>query len=325
MTPPPCPITGEPARRLVQWVSAKLLVELWHRILQVDVRPSFAGTTRFGLWESPTGLYFFDPMLEGDASFYNAFYRVLDDAEPRGLTGRLRRLATALGLPSRNTPRAEFRLAANHLSPGDSVLDVGCGPGVFRHLVPGGRYTGLDPHFGADPGQPWASPETLSEHLRSGARAYDVVSAFQVLEHVARPVAFLSEMAQAVRPGGTVIVGVPHVPSAATRIPNYLVNALPHHLTWWTAEALRAIAARVGLVDAQVETIPWSELDNFIYWMARCSPVKCQQRHYAHRWSWHASALLGLGGALAIQCLRRAPPINDEGVGLLLVARKPGG
>src|SRR4051812_30732169 len=114
-------------------------------------------------------------MLEGDASFYNAFYRVLDDAEPRGLTGQLRRLATVLGLPSRNTPRAEFRLAANQLSPGDSVLAVGCGPGVFRHFVPGGRYTGLDPHFGADPGKPWASREALSEHLRSGARAYDAV------------------------------------------------------------------------------------------------------------------------------------------------------
>ncbi len=325
MSIPACPITGEPASRLVQWVSANLLADLWRYEFRVDVRPSFNGTTRFGLWESPTGLYFFDPMLVGDQAFYTSFYSLLDDAPAQGTWhGRIRRAMKVSGVPTRDTLRAEFRLAARHVSPGDHVLDVGSGPGQFRHLIPASRYTGLDPHFGDDEAAPWASSETLAEHLASGTRAYDVVSAFQVLEHVTSPVTFLSEMARAARPGGKVIVGVPHVPSAHTRIPNYLINAVPHHLTWWTDAALQAAAARVGLVKATVEIVPWCELDALIYWMGRCSPVKCRDAHFRHRWAWHASAALGLAAALVMRRLRPVPPVGDEGASLLLVAETPG-
>ena len=63
---PPCPVTGRPAIRRVQWVTTRLLTDLWRIAFGVDVRPLFAGLNRFGLWESPTGLYFFDPPREGD-------------------------------------------------------------------------------------------------------------------------------------------------------------------------------------------------------------------------------------------------------------------
>jgi hypothetical protein len=134
-------------------------------------------------------------------------------------------------------------------------------------------------------------------------------------------------MARAAKPGGAVIVGVPHVPSAQTRIPNYLVNAIPHHLSWWTETALREAASRVGLVDATVQIAPWGRIDSMVYWIARCSPVRCRDRHYRHAWTWHASALIGLAGGFAIAKLRPAAPksANIEGAGLLLVAKVPRG
>ncbi|GJE55622.1 MULTISPECIES: class I SAM-dependent methyltransferase [Methylobacterium] len=309
MTPPPCPITGEPAIRLVQWVGAGFLADLWRITLRVDALPSFKGTTRFGLWESATGLYFFDPMLEGDAGFYRSLYERLSSRY----------------YPREGHPRSEFTLAARHIRPNERVLDVGCGFGAFRHAVHHARYTGLDPHFSGEPGSEWARIETLTDHLAAHAGAYDACTAFQVLEHVENPVAMLGTMMRAVRPGGRVIIGVPHVPAAHTRIPNYLINAVPHHLTWWTADALTAIAARVGLVNATVETAPWADVDGLVYWMARCSPVKCRDRHYRHSWAWHASTVIGFLGGYAMWTIKPTPKTTDEGASLLLVADTPAG
>lgn len=305
---PLCPATGLPAVRLVQWVSAELLADLWRIEMKVDVRPSFRGATRFGLWESPTGLYFFDPMTAGDAEFYAKFYARLDPSK----------------FPNAEKPRGEFAIAARCIDDGDRVLDVGCGFGAFRHAIPSARYVGLDPHFSGE-AESWRQVETLGLHLAANAGTYDAACAFQVLEHVEEPAVMVADMARAVRPGGRVIIAVPHVPSAHTRIPNYLINATPHHLTWWTEKALLAVAARAGLVDARVETAPWTEVDGLVYWMERCSPVKARDRHFRHAWIWHASAAIGFLAGWAMWRIRPrpAPRPGEEGASLVLIAERP--
>src|SRR5262245_11463496 len=102
MNNPLCPVTGEPAVRLVQWVKAGFLVSLWRTTFKVDVRPSFGANARFGLWESPTGLYFFDPLIEGDHEFYTRFY------------DRLLKISCW----NEDHTRQEFQLAARHIARG---------------------------------------------------------------------------------------------------------------------------------------------------------------------------------------------------------------
>lgn len=305
---PPCPITGERQNRLVQWVSTALLADLWSWEFRVDARPAFAGATRLGLWESPTGLYFFDPPIPGDARFYETLYRRIGT---RALSGR-----TAY--------RGDCNLAARHVGRGARVLDIGCGFGAFRHLIPEAEYVGLDPNFPAEAGETWKRGETLEVHLADRAGQYDVACAFQVLEHVPDPVSFLRNMAQAVKPGGNIMVGVPHVPSAHTRIPNFLINAPPHHLTWWTPKALEIAARSAGLVKPAVEVAPWSRVNSLIYWISRCSWVKCRDRFFRHDWSWHAAAAVGFVAGYALWKIRPEPrPTDDAGAALLLVAERP--
>ncbi|MGD9544230.1 MAG: class I SAM-dependent methyltransferase [Methylocystis sp.] len=313
MTPsatPLCPITGRPAVRLVQTVPTRLLGRLWKIEFGADAWPSFGAVEQFGLWESPTGLLFFDPPVEGDHGFYEGFY------------SRLKKL----GLYSNRFVRPEFNLAARHVPPGARVLDVGCGPGNFRHCVPHADYTGLDPHFGADSGDPSLRNETLGEHLLANAASYDAVCAFQVLEHLSAPASLFSDMLRAAKPGGLVFIGVPHTPSALTRIPNFLMNAPPHHLSWWTIGALAEMANRAGAIVESVEKVPWGEDDALLYWISRCSPMKCDgDAYYGEAPSWHASAALGLLGGLAARLALGVPAQEDEGTGLLLVARRPAG
>jgi len=303
---PACPVTGKPAVRLVQWVNVGFLVSLWRIIFKVDARSSFGRQERVGLWESPTGLYFFDPPLEGDHAFYTQFYEFV-----------LKRK-----LWSKDSIRREFELAARVIRPRDRVLDVGCGFASFRRVIPEANYVGLDPHFAGHGDAAGVSSQTLREHLDAHAGTYDVVCAFQVIEHLKSPTAIFAEMVRAARPGGYVIVGVPHVPSALTRIPNFVPNAPPHHLTWWTEAALRALAEGEETVVETIAHAEWNATDSFLYWVERCSPIRCVDLHFCDRWSWHAALVAGFLAGRMLYVINKVPRTKDEGGSLLMFARR---
>jgi SAM-dependent methyltransferase len=263
---------------------------------------------RFGLWESPTGLYFFDPLREGDNLFYTNFYSWVKNT----------------GLFDTETMRGEFFLAAARIAPDAHVLDVGSGRGAFRRCVPTAVYTGLDPNFAESAIVPGVRNETLAQHLAENEGRYDAVCCFHVIEHVRDPRAFFSEIVRAVKPGGLVCISVPHVPSATTRIPNFLNNAPPHHLTWWTKNALIELANGAGAEVESVENVPWGKAESIIYWMARFSPIKCTDVFYRGRVKWYLAMLVSFVlGTLAFRLLGAPRKMNDEGAALALFARRP--
>jgi SAM-dependent methyltransferase len=303
---PPCPVTGKPAVRRVQWVTSKLLVDLWRIAFGVDARSSFSGVERFGLWESPTGLYFFDPPREGRHEFYSDLYAGL----------KRRRFITV------ETVRHEFLMAAKHVPARARVLDVGCGLGGFRACVPEADYTGLDPHMAAHASNADVRSETLAQHLVGHASAYDAVCCFEVIEHVRDPKALYAELVQAAKPGGLVCVSVPRFPSAMTRIPNFLINAPPHHLTWWSEAALRELAKSAAAEVMSVENVPFGS-DSGIYWIERFSPIKCRDVHFRGALSWHAASLISSLLGIAASRLFRVPrTAAEDGIGLVMIARR---
>jgi SAM-dependent methyltransferase len=302
---PPCPVTGLPPRRLLQWVSSGFLADLWRFSMGVDAAGQLCGIDRFGLWESPAGLVYFDPPCAGDEAFYHHLY------ERFGLHERI---------AGKGTVRDEFVRAAVHVAPGAKILDVGCGEGAFRNYVPQARYTGLDPNFGRT--DPTLLAEPIETHAETHANRYDVVCAFQVLEHVPDPVRFAETMARALRPGGLLLIGVPSWPSHMTRIPNYVLNAPPHHLTLWQEAGLEALAARLGFACRSVEPIQVGRDTSLPYWMWRSAPLFRSGRLLRHAWHWHAALLWSYCAGCVLDAVCRVPA--DAGpVGLLLVAEKP--
>ncbi|MDB5315445.1 MAG: methyltransferase type 11 [Rhodospirillales bacterium] len=249
-----CPITGAPAA-LVQVVGAKLLRALWRHSfgLTPAVLPERG---EFTLWRSPCGLMFFAPPIEGDAAFYEALYVKLD------APAVIRR-----GAPT----RPEYLAAARHVRARDTVLDVGAGPGAFAELVPQAQVTALDPHAAAGGG---ILRETAAAHAARLGEAYDVVTAFQVIEHVADPLALTRAMLACLKPGGLLILGAPLWPSPMTAIPNFCLNAPPHHLSWWSASAMRELAVRLGLEVRELALLPASPGQMLIHWMGVLAPFK---------------------------------------------------
>src|SRR5271155_2645154 len=72
---PRCPVTGLPATRLIQPISGRLISGLWRGAFGVSTDRLLGGIKRFGLWESPCGLIFFEPMLAGDEAFYRELHQ----------------------------------------------------------------------------------------------------------------------------------------------------------------------------------------------------------------------------------------------------------
>jgi 2-polyprenyl-3-methyl-5-hydroxy-6-metoxy-1,4-benzoquinol methylase len=107
-----------------------------------------------------------------------------------------------------------------HLASGMSVLDVGCGPGTItidlaRRVAPG-VVVGVDVSEAPLEGARKEAEAQRLDNVRFGVAnvgrlpfadgTYDVVHAHQLLQHLADPVAALSEMARVCKPGGIVAV-----------------------------------------------------------------------------------------------------------------------
>lgn len=133
-----------------------------------------------------------------------------------------------------------------------SVLDFGCGSGQFTRilseLLTGVPVMGTDFHD-APPAGLGAVPYKSMDELRGDQSTYDLVIAMHVLEHDDDPDGLLSRMMEFMRPGGTIVIEVPHVDCIWNRLLGKRWDAwyVPYHRTHFTRASLRHRLASKGL------------------------------------------------------------------------------
>jgi len=141
------------------------------------------------------------------------------------------------------------------LAPKGPLLDVGCGGGAFLELA---ARTGWEKLYGIEPS---AIAVRMAESRGVGAievgpwqqfdgayRDVSVVSMFDVLEHDPEPFALLQFAHRSLRPGGVLLLSVPHVGGVSLRTfgRSALVVIPPEHLAYYSKSSIAAMLSRAS-------------------------------------------------------------------------------
>ncbi len=225
-----CPLCQSESSQLTEEIASEVLAGLYRRSYGLEVRHLFAaGTLEYRNCKA-CDLRYFEFARPGDQAFYaglnrNAWYYT--EAKP------------------------EFEFARAMIGESDAVLEIGAGAGMFAKLVAADRYTGLEFSESATRYAQAAGVrvlnETVEDHARTHAGCYDIVCHFQVLEHVAKPRAFLEACVACLKPRGKLMVAVPAYESYLQFATNNMLNLPPHHLTHWSDNALRSVGKLLRL------------------------------------------------------------------------------
>jgi 2-polyprenyl-3-methyl-5-hydroxy-6-metoxy-1,4-benzoquinol methylase len=170
-------------------------------------------------------LRFFNPPIPGDENFYNQ----LQNKDWYFL----------------HSDKTEFAYSKSFIRENNKVLDVGSGRGVWAKYVKevkGAVYQGIE--FSsksielAEKDGVNVIKESIEEHARKSGASYDVVAAFQVLEHIDSIREFFAACVACLKPGGKLIIAVPNNEGFIKDMINNWLNVPPHHINHWNERSL---------------------------------------------------------------------------------------
>lgn len=237
------PLTGSRNVAIVEKIKVADIKKLYSRNLGLKNLNEFNGCEEITLYRClDSDLIFFYPQITGSHVFYeqlqsfNWYY--LDD-------------------------KSEYLFAENFVKLGNTVLDVGCGRGQFgNRVVSKAHFTGLE--FNDEAIKKATAKglnvikQSIEKHSQAHSGFYDVVTAFQVLEHIGSLKSFIEACLKVVKPGGKLIFSVPSYDSLVSLQSNNTLNLPPHHVSWWTDECLKNLSS---LFDMELEAIHHEALD----------------------------------------------------------------
>lgn len=148
--------------------------------------------------------------------------------------------------------------------PRGRLLDIGCGAGQFLALAQASGFetAGLD--FNPDyvsrakgAGIKNVQAMDYAEFFRNYASGYDIVTLFDVLEHMPEPADFLGRIKRALRPEGYLAITVPNGDRPLLLKGNREgFDFPPYHFTRWTPSSLKFVLGRLGFKIIRVKVSP---------------------------------------------------------------------
>jgi len=143
-----------------------------------------------------------------------------------------------------------------------SLLDLGCSSGAFLSFMrsPFWKLSGVE----MSPEGAQAAAASSGAAVFTGSvldaqfpkKSFDVITCFDVLEHLYEPRRVMARIAEWLKPGGIFYVLVPNIDSAEARVFRSYWHGLelPRHLFHYSPASLTFLAVSAGLVPVSVET-----------------------------------------------------------------------
>lgn len=229
----PCPITGD-------------------REAIVVAEQDRHGKPLRNVMSAASGLIYVDPQPVQDlAAFYRDDYRV---AYKQTFVPKAKHIHRAGNV-------ALDRLAHSQKAPraGMRTLDIGAGGGEWVYLLQrlGCEASGIEPNtgYGSFAKDQYGVEVFLGmyQEARLAEGSFDLLSLFQVLEHLADPVQDLVNLSRFLKPGGQFLIEVPDILYGGMRFDHKWHEG---HLYGFDRHTLEAVAARAGLRARSIEVLP---------------------------------------------------------------------
>lgn len=162
-----------------------------------------------------------------------------------------------------------------------TVADLGCGAGAFLDMISGAAKTtiGIEPsqtYRNVLKGKGYETYAYAAEALEDFSGRVDVLTSFDVIEHVARPLSFLRDIHALLTPGGQAIIGTPtDAPVMRSLLGQVYEKALlfsTQHLWIFSQESLRQLAEQAGFQTVGFRYFQRYGLGNALSWLQHQQP-----------------------------------------------------
>ena len=239
------------AAKLLDTILAEEIIAIYDQKLSFDVEP-FLPVSEIGLYECLDTTYrFYAPSrIEAPPAFYEQLYARRENLDW-----------------SYSANKWEFETALKFIDESTRLIDIGCGSGAFLSgAMQNCAYAeGLELN---DYGRALAIKngllvhgDNISSFSRGRRGEFDVLTCFQVLEHVYDVGEFLNCCIDLIKIGGVIVIAVPNNTSFISR-QSLPLNMPPHHVGLWSQNALKKLQHffPLSLVDSwnePLENVDW--------------------------------------------------------------------
>lgn len=216
-----------------------------------------------------------------------------------------------------------------------TMLDLGCSSGGFLGLFQGNSWKLCGIEMSAECAR--RAEERTGAKVFAGSildapfspESFDVITCFDVLEHLYEPRQVLAKIREWLKPGGIFYVQVPNIDSAEARVfgPYWHGLELPRHLFHYSPASLKFLAQSAGLVTVSLETRRNSAVGTSLryLWDGFFRTFGIRRTPVAYRgeagFTWKAARKLVR--MTVLRALLAMAPLVGEGEAIHAVFRKP--
>ena len=226
---PKSPITGINNVAIVETFSSADIIKLYRQQEEMNVEKYFENYEEIYILECErTGYRFYYPFeLIGDASFYENLRNSEYDRDEAD----------------------DHKFAYEQIDKDAKLLEIGCGTGKFLENIANitKNVSGLElnPMIARSASEKGfdVKNQMIEEHAEEYPNSYDVICAFQVLEHIAQVKSFLDAALKLLKRNGKLIFSVPNNEPFFQRFSKYeVLNLPPHHMGLWGLKAFQNLS-----------------------------------------------------------------------------------